>query len=94
MEEKNKGLTALRSDNARTEADAKAYAMAATMKAVQDIDPRVLQALMVGQADPGVLIAQAFQGLAANAERIGELNISPDLLQQLTQARPKHVAKA
>lgn len=94
MEEKNKGLTSLRGDNARTEADAKAYAVAAIMKAVQGIDPRVLQTLMVGQADPGVLIAQAFQGLAANAERIGELNISPDLLQQLTQARPKPVAKA
>ena len=64
------------------------------MSAVQGIDPRVLQALMVGQADPGVLIAQAFQGLAANAERIGELNISPDLLQQLTQARPKPAVKA
>lgn len=94
MEEKNKGLTALRSDNARTEADAKAYAVAAAMKALQDIDPRVLQALMVGQADPGVLIAQAFQGLAANAERIGELNISPDLLQQLTRERPKSPTKA
>ena len=94
MEEKNKGLTALRGDNARTEADAKAYAVAAIMKAVQGIDPRVLQTLMVGQADPGVLIAQAFQGLASNAERIGELNISPDLLQQLTQARPQSAAKA
>lgn len=94
LEEKNKDLTALRGANAQTEADAKAYAVAATMKAVQGIDPRVLQALMVGQADPSVLIAQAFQGLAANAERIGELNISPDLLQQLTQARPRPAAKA
>lgn len=94
LEEKNKNLTALRASNAQTEADAKAYAVAATMKAVQGIDPKVLQALMVGQADPNVLIAQAFQGLAANAERIGELNISPDLLQQLTQTRTKVPVKA
>jgi hypothetical protein len=59
------------------------------MKAVQGIDAKVLQALLVGQADPGALIAQAFQGLAENAERIGELNISPDLLQQLTQPRAR-----
>lgn len=94
LEEKNKSLTTLRATNAQTEADAKAYAIAATMKAVQTVDPKVLQALMVGQADPGTLIAQAFQGLAANAERIGELNISPDLLQQLTQSRPRPAAKA
>ena len=94
LEEKNKELTASRAANAQTEADAKAYAVAATMKAIQGVDPRVLQALMVGQADSNVLIAQAFQGLAANAERIGELNISPDLLQQLTQSRAKPVAKA
>jgi hypothetical protein len=89
LEEKNQSLTALRTANARTEADAKAYAVAATMKAVQGIDAKVLQALLVGQADPGALIAQAFQGLAENAERIGELNISPDLLQQLTQPRAR-----
>lgn len=94
MEEKSKELTASRAANAQTEADAKAYAVAATMKAIQGVDPRVLQALMVGQADSNVLIAQAFQGLAANAERIGELNISPDLLQQLTQSRSKSAAKA
>ncbi len=89
LEEKNKRLTALRASNAQTEADAKAYAVAATMKAVQGIDAKVLQALMVGQADPSALIAQAFQGLAENASHIGELNISPDLLQQLTRERTR-----
>jgi hypothetical protein len=93
QEEKKQSLTALRAVNARTEADARAYAVAATMKAVQGIDARVLQALMSGQADPSVLIAQAFQGLAEGAERIGELNISPDLLQQLTQPRSPEPAR-
>ncbi len=87
LEEKNQRLTGLRAANAQIDADAKAYAVSAVMKAVQGVDTGVLQALMVGQADPGVLIAQAFQGLAENAQRIGELNISPDLLQQLTQRR-------
>ena len=87
LEEKNKQLTGLRAANAQVDADAKAYAVSAVMQAVQGVETGVLQALMVGQADPGVLIAQAFQGLAENAQRIGELNISPDLLQQLTQRR-------
>ena len=88
LEDKNKALTDLRVENARKEADANAYAVGAVMKAVQGTDPKVLQALTVGTADPSVLIAMAFQGLAENAERIGELNISPDLLQQLTSKGP------
>ena len=82
LEDKNKALTDLRVENARKEAEAKAYAVGSVMKAVQGVDPKVLQALTVGNADPSALIAMAFQGLAENAERIGELNISPDLLQQ------------
>jgi hypothetical protein len=88
LEDKNKGLTSLRMENAQKEADTKAYAMAAIMKAVQGVDAKVLQALMVGQAEPSALIAMAFQGLAENAGRIGELNISPDLLQQLISKNP------
>lgn len=84
LEDRNQALTDLRAQNAKTEADSRAYALAALMEVVGKIDPKVLQALNVGQADPGALIAQAFQGLAENAQRIGELNISPDLLRQLT----------
>jgi hypothetical protein len=32
---------------------------------------------------PQQIIAQAFQGIAARADRIGQLNISPELLQEL-----------
>jgi len=93
LEDKNKALTALRMENAQKEADAKAYSIGAVMKAVQGVDPKVLQALNVGNADPSALIAMAFQGLAENAERIGELNITPDLLQQLS-ARGAATARA
>lgn len=88
LEDKNKSLTSLRMENAQKEADAKAYAVSAVMRAVQGVDPKVLQALNVGNADPGAVIALAFQGLAENAARIGELNITPDLLQQLTAKGP------
>lgn len=93
LEERNKALTSLRAENARTEAQAKAFAMTELMKAVAGVDPRVLQALTVGQADPNALIAAAFQGLAENAERIGELNISPDLLQELARRSPEKATR-
>jgi hypothetical protein len=93
LEDKNKALTVLRMENARKEADAKAYAIGTVMKAVEGVDPKVLQALNVGNADPSTLIAMAFQGLAENAQRIGELNITPDLLQQLS-AKGATVARA
>jgi hypothetical protein len=84
-EKENEALTELRAANARREADAKAYGMDALVKTVSDVDPKVLQALALGSATPGAIIAAAFQELAQNAGKIGELNISPDLLTQLTQ---------
>ncbi len=93
LEERNKALTALKSENARTEAEAKAFALAELMKSVAGVDARVLQALTIGQADPNTLIAAAFQGLAENADRIGELNISPDLLQELSRRAPPQKAR-
>ncbi len=87
-EKENELLTDLRAANAKREADAKAYAMSALVKTVSGVDPKVLQALALGSAEPGTIIAAAFQELAQNAGKIGELNISPDLLHQLTQPTP------
>ena len=36
-------------------------------------------------ADAKTMIAMAFQEMAENAQKIGELNISPDLLASLTK---------
>ena len=75
----------VRAGNAQREADARAYGMAALVRTVSGVDPKVLQALALGSADSGTIIAAAFQDLAQNAGKIGELNISPDLLKQLAQ---------
>lgn len=48
LKDKNKSLTSLSAANAQIEADAKTCAVAATMKAVQGINPKVLQTLMAG----------------------------------------------
>jgi regulator of protease activity HflC (stomatin/prohibitin superfamily) len=85
LEEKNKELVQLSAENARVEADAKAYSMAAVMDAVAKIDPKVLNALASMGMQPNQLIAASFRELAGSAAKIGELNISPDLLRELTK---------
>ena len=58
----------------------------AVMQALEKADPRIVQALAAAGMQPAQLIAQAFGGIAERAEHIGQLNISPDLLQTLMLA--------
>ena len=88
LEKQNKDLVSLSTVNAREEADTKAYAIAATMKALSQTDPKTLQALVSVGMEPGQLIAMAFKDLAESADKIGQLNISPELLREL-MAREK-----
>jgi hypothetical protein len=83
LEEKNREFVSLASENARQEADAKAYGISAAMGALAKTDPKTLQALASVGMDPGQLIASAFKELAENADKIGQLNISPELLREL-----------
>jgi hypothetical protein len=85
LEEKNRELVQLSAGNARIEADAKAYSMAAVMDAVAKTDPKVLNSLASMGMQPDQLIAASFRELAESAARIGELNISPDLLRELAK---------
>ncbi|MGZ4964207.1 MAG: SPFH domain-containing protein [Limisphaerales bacterium] len=88
LEEKRKSLVGLAAENAKAEADARAYGIAATMKALANTDARTLQALASTGMKPEQLIASAFQELAGKAEKIGNLNISPDLLRELLDTHP------
>ncbi len=83
LEEKRKDLIELTVRNSKAEADAKAYELSAVMKALEGIDPNVIQSLASIGMQPNKLIAIAFQELAEKAGQIGQLNISPDLLQEL-----------
>jgi DNA-binding MarR family transcriptional regulator len=87
MEDRRKNLVALTSENARAEADARAYGVSTTMKALGSADAKILQALATAGMKPEQLIAFAFQELASKAEKIGQLNISPDLLRELMGRR-------
>jgi hypothetical protein len=83
LEEKNKDLVELEVANSRAESDAKAYAIASAMKALEKVNPDVIQSLAGVGMKPEQLIAAAFQTIAEKADKIGQLNISPDLLKQL-----------
>ncbi len=83
MEEKRRKLIDLNSLNTKAEADANAYALSAVMKSLEDIDEKVLQVLSKMEMKPEKLMAIAFGELAENAQKIGQLTITPDLLQQV-----------
>ena len=87
IEEKRKEFIKLSVENAKEESDSKAYQFAAMMKVFNEMDPNVIQALATINMEPEKLIAGAFQQLANKADKIGELNISPDLLQSLMKGR-------
>ena len=83
LEEKKKTLIALATENSRAEADAKAYELKAMMNALSVVDTDVIRALSSIGMQPQALIANAFQNLAQNAEKIGHLNITPDLIREM-----------
>lgn len=82
-EDDRKKLVDLAAQNARTEADARAYGVETSMKALSTADPKILQALASTSMKPEQLIAFAFQEMAGRADKIGQLNMTPDLLREL-----------
>ena len=76
------------SENERKAAEAKAYALEKTLAPVRNMDWKVLMAATGGGNDPKLNIALAFREMAENAGKIGELNVSPDLLRSLLSGQP------
>ena len=74
--------------NTRVLAEAAAHRVGAVVEALKSADPRIVQALAAAGMEPRQLIAQAFGGIAERAERIGQLNVSPELLSGLLGSAP------
>lgn len=89
LEEKRKAFVASQAHNSRTLAESEAHRVAVVMQALEKADPRIVNALAAAGMQPGQLIAQAFGGIAERAERIGQLNVSPELLQGLLGANAR-----
>jgi regulator of protease activity HflC (stomatin/prohibitin superfamily) len=92
IEQQRATLMEKRIENDRKEADSRAYALEATLKPVRDMDWRTMMTLSNNGGDPKMMIALAFQEMASNAQKIGELNISPDLLRSLVSSAVKPAA--
>lgn len=83
VEEQRTVLLAQQLENDRKQADTRSYALEAMLRHVRDLDWRTLMAVGSGGSDAGANIAVAFRELAENAQKIGELNVTPSLLEAL-----------
>lgn len=73
--------------NRRKLAGAEAEALQETLGAIKQVDWKILAAL-AGKGQARSMIAMAFHQLAENAQRIGRLDITPDLLRGLIDEDP------
>ncbi len=82
VETQRKMLIEQKTLNDKTEADTQGYVLEAMLNPYKNMDWKTLTALQQN-SDPRFNMALAFRLLAENAEKIGNLNISPDLLDSL-----------
>jgi len=83
LEEKRRKLVDLETQNSVAYARARAEAMRLEMDALARLSPELLDVLSANQMDSKKLISRAMRDLARSAQKIGNLNISPDLLTSL-----------
>jgi regulator of protease activity HflC (stomatin/prohibitin superfamily) len=89
LEEQKKVLIDIQVTNEKKEADVKEYVLNANLKPYKEMNWKTLMAISNTGNDPSNNIALAFRELAENADKIGNLNISPELLDSIV----KHKAK-
>ncbi len=82
VEQQRTTLVAAKVENEQKETESRAEALRAILEPIKSVDWKTLIAVNSG-LDSKMMISLAFQELAQNAEKIGELNISPDLLNTL-----------
>ncbi|MCD1126630.1 hypothetical protein LPW36_11590 [Jinshanibacter sp. LJY008] len=71
------------SKNERALADVATYGIEKRMKMYESVGPEILKALAMSNMRPEQLIAQVFENLAQGENKVGNLNISPELLNSL-----------
>lgn len=86
LEEENCKLVDLQTENEKKKSDAKAYDSEVLLKTFAGVDKDVVKALVTSGMDSKALIAKAFVEIGDKADKIGVLNVSPDLLETLTNA--------
>jgi regulator of protease activity HflC (stomatin/prohibitin superfamily) len=82
IENQRKKLLEQKTANQRKEAETQGFVLETTLKPYKEMDWKILTALN-NNNDPKFNISLAFRELAQNAGKIGNLNISPELLDTL-----------
>lgn len=83
LEEEKQKLVDLQTENERKKSDAKAYDSEVLLRTFAGVDAEIIKALAVSGMDSKSLIAKAFVEIGDKADKIGVLNVSPDLLETL-----------
>ncbi len=78
-EKRRREFVLLNVENAKQLADSEAYAIGERMKAFTKLPVENLKAMALANMQPEQLMAMAFDSLAQNAGKIGELNIAPEM---------------
>ncbi|MCB1173816.1 MAG: band 7 protein [Leptospiraceae bacterium] len=86
QERKRKELVAIESENELARARTRAEALRQEFQALNSLSPELLEALIHSRMDSRDFIAKAIRDLANNAQKVGNLNLSPDLLHSLLHA--------
>jgi regulator of protease activity HflC (stomatin/prohibitin superfamily) len=81
VEEQKTKLVEMQAENDKKLAEAKGYALEKTLKPYKELDWKMLMAIQPGNVTALDHIGFAFRELAENSEKIGTLNITPDLLE-------------
>lgn len=87
LEEQKQELIDLKVKNEKKEADVKEYLLTASLKPYKELDWKTLMAINSKGVHAKDNIALAFRELAENAEKIGSLNISPELLDSIMNTK-------
>ena len=85
LEEEKKKLVSYQSTNAIELAKARAESLRLELEPILKLTPEVLEILSVNQLSSNQIISKAIRELAKNASKVGNLNISPELLTNLLQ---------
>jgi len=83
-EKQLEALVTINAANEKARGDAQAYKIQVTMEAYQAIDTDKLRVMSLSGMGPEQLIAQAIENLTQGDNKIGNLNLSPELLLALT----------
>ncbi|MDX1958977.1 MAG: SPFH domain-containing protein [Leptospiraceae bacterium] len=87
QEEEKKQLVAFESENKLQLAKVTGEALKLELSALKELSPELLEVLATNQMSSNQIVSKAMKDLAKNAGKIGNLNISPELLTGLLEQK-------